>query len=556
MKIVKNGCESISGPGLRAAGYFRVSTGKQAESDLSIPDQRSQTASYCQSRSWLLIAEFVEPGMSATDDNRPEFQRMIERATDDDHPYDVIVVHSYSRFFRDGFALEMYVRKLAKANVRLVSITQELGDDPAQVMMRQIIGLFDEYQSREIGKHVLRSMKENARQGFYNGSRLPLGYRAEEVEKRGARVKKRIIVDAVEAEIVKMIFQLYLRGDGTTGPLGVKSIASWLNGRGFRTKNNGRFGSGTVHKILTNRTYVGEYIFNRGEWKTRRKKPVSEHIVIPVPAIIDLSEFEAVQAALVQRSPRVTPPRVVTGPILLTGLVFCSHCGGAMTLRTGTSRNGTVHRYYSCSTNIRVGKTGCTGYSIRMDALDEVVVDHLASRLLTLDRLTELIASITASRVAKAAEIDKRIAGLRREATDAEIRLKRLYRTIEDGIAEMDDLLRDRIDNLKRDRERAQMALERVSKNVVAATEITQEMIATFASTMRENITIGEVPFRKAYIRSVVERIQIDEDVIQIMGSKVALERAVTAERLPSPPVRSFERKWRPLQDSNLRQPA
>ena len=60
----------------------------------------------------------------------------------------------------------MYVRRLAKHNVRLVSITQELGDDPAQVMMRQVIALFDEYQSRENGKHVLRAMKENARQGF------------------------------------------------------------------------------------------------------------------------------------------------------------------------------------------------------------------------------------------------------------------------------------------------------------------------------------------------------------------------------------------------------
>jgi hypothetical protein len=48
-----------------------------------------------------------------------------------------------------------------------VSITQELGNEPAQVMMRQVIALFDEYQSRENAKHVLRAMKENARQGFW-----------------------------------------------------------------------------------------------------------------------------------------------------------------------------------------------------------------------------------------------------------------------------------------------------------------------------------------------------------------------------------------------------
>ena len=93
-------------------------------------------------------------------------------------------MHSYSRFFRDSFGLEMYIRRLAKADVRLLSITQELGDDPAQVMMRQVIALFDEYQSHENAKHVLRAMKENAVQGYYNCSRLPLGYRAVEVESR------------------------------------------------------------------------------------------------------------------------------------------------------------------------------------------------------------------------------------------------------------------------------------------------------------------------------------------------------------------------------------
>lgn len=67
----------------------------------------------------------------------------------------------------------MYVRRLAKVGVKLVSITQELCDDPAQVMMRQVIALFDEYQSRENGKHVLRAMKENARQGLPTVVRSP-----------------------------------------------------------------------------------------------------------------------------------------------------------------------------------------------------------------------------------------------------------------------------------------------------------------------------------------------------------------------------------------------
>ena len=82
---------------------------------------------------------------------------MIEAGTSKPAPFDVVVVHSFSRFFRDHFELEFYVRKLAKNGVRLISITQDLGDDPMSVMMRQILTLFDEYQSKENAKHTLRA---------------------------------------------------------------------------------------------------------------------------------------------------------------------------------------------------------------------------------------------------------------------------------------------------------------------------------------------------------------------------------------------------------------
>ena len=159
----------------RVALYLRVSTPRQAEHDLSIPDQRRQMENYCLAKGWEAVSEFVEPGNSAADDRRPAFQAMIDAAMEKPPAFNVIAVHSFSRFFRDQFQFEFYIRKLAKNGVRLISITQDLGDDPMSVMMRQIMTLFDEYQSKENGKHTLRAMKENARQGFWNGSRPPLG---------------------------------------------------------------------------------------------------------------------------------------------------------------------------------------------------------------------------------------------------------------------------------------------------------------------------------------------------------------------------------------------
>jgi hypothetical protein len=51
---------------------------------------------------------------------------------------------------------------LRKAGIEQLSITQEFRDDPTENLIRQILGSFDEYQSRENGKHTLRAMQENA----------------------------------------------------------------------------------------------------------------------------------------------------------------------------------------------------------------------------------------------------------------------------------------------------------------------------------------------------------------------------------------------------------
>src|SRR5690606_14302153 len=169
-------------------------TGRQAESDLSIPDQRHQLQAFCKAKGWEITAEFVDAGLSGTDDKRPELQRLLDMASAG-APFDVVLVHSFSRFARDHFALEYHVRKLRKHGIRLTSITQDLGDDPMSVMVRQVFALFDEYQSKENAKHVLRAMQENARQGFWNGARPPFGYTLVIAEQRGAKQKKRLAID-------------------------------------------------------------------------------------------------------------------------------------------------------------------------------------------------------------------------------------------------------------------------------------------------------------------------------------------------------------------------
>ncbi|MBB2789256.1 UNVERIFIED_ORG: DNA invertase Pin-like site-specific DNA recombinase [Rhizobium esperanzae] len=390
---------------LRAVGYYRVSTGRQHERDLSIPDQQRQTINCCSANGWQLVDEYHEAGLTASDDNRPEFQRMIERATDGDHPFDVIIVHSYSRFFRDSLQSEMYIARLKRSKVKVFSITQPLGDDdPQSKMMRQMIGIFDEYTLREISKHVRRAMSENARQGFWNGQTPPLGYKLEVAETRGDKVKRRLAIDDVEAELVRLIFQLCDLGDGATGPLGTKKIVSYLNDRGYRTRRGGLFGTSSVQQMLTNTTYVGTFVWNRYNSETKEPNPPELTVPMPVPAIIEQELFDRVQSTLRMRDPRVTPPRFTTGAILLTGLAVCGKCQGAMTLRTGTARNGKVHTYYSCSNRNKKGSMSCEGLSMPMEKVDWLVTNRLIERLLTPERIGEIITEITKQRNAKSAQ--------------------------------------------------------------------------------------------------------------------------------------------------------
>jgi len=122
-----------------AAIYARVSTARQAERDLSLPDQIAQCRAYCERQGWDVVEVFCEPGASALDDDRAVFQEMIYKATRPDRPFTFIVVHSLSRFSRDSLHSELYVRKLRKAGVELVSITQTVSSDPSGAMFRKLL---------------------------------------------------------------------------------------------------------------------------------------------------------------------------------------------------------------------------------------------------------------------------------------------------------------------------------------------------------------------------------------------------------------------------------
>ena len=325
------------------------------------------------------------------------------------------------------------------------------------VMMRQIMALFDEYQSKENAKHVMRALKENARQGSWNDSLPPIGYRVIAAEQRGAKVKKKLEIDPLHADTVRLIYRLALEGDGTTGQMGVKNIVSYLNRNCRFIRDGGRWGIGQVHRILTRRTYMGEHESNKRS-KSKALKPVSEIVAVPVPPIIERETFDAVQALLKARHPTVTPSAVISGPTMLTGLIHCAKCGGAMTIRTG---KGGRYRYYACSTKAQQGPTGCEGMTVAMDKLDDLVASHLEVRLLQPERLEAILATVIDRRQERSERQREHIAELNKRAAESDARHS-LYDAIEAGVAELNDpALKDRIESLKAIHDQAKADAER-----------------------------------------------------------------------------------------------
>lgn len=241
--------------GKRVFIYARVSTTKQAENDLSVPDQIAHAEHWVEERGGTVVKIFVEPGASATRDDRPIFQQMIAAAISENRPADVILVHSLSRLFRNALHYMQYRAQLRPHRVEIVSITQEFGADPASELALSMVALFDEYHSKENAKHVRRTMIANAKAGNWNGQTPPIGYRVVSVPQPRGKDRKRLEIDPATMHIPQFVFKTYV-GDTAEGGVGITKLAQLLNERGERLRGK-KFHVSNVHAILSNTAYSG-----------------------------------------------------------------------------------------------------------------------------------------------------------------------------------------------------------------------------------------------------------------------------------------------------------
>jgi site-specific DNA recombinase len=537
---------------MHVALYARVSTTRQAENDLSIPDQLRQLREWAKTNGHLVVREYVEPGASATDDKRPVFQQMMADALMKPSAFESIIIHSLSRFYRDAIEFGVHERKLAKNKVKVISITQPTSDDSGGEMVRHIITLFDEYQSKENSKHTSRAMRENARQGFFNGSSAPFGYQVLTTDIAGSRGRKRkkLVINEAESGIVSMIYGMYLKGfEGRD--MGCKEIAKHLTQRGLLMRGK-PWRMQKIQTILSDHLYMGEFFANVRDSKAKTKRPAEEWITVNIPAIIDAATFEQVRRRRESRAPAETPPRLTNSPTLLTGLLKCA-CGASMMIATGKSGH---YKYYKCTRRQNQGNYACTSANLPMEKLDALVLEQLTEKIFSKAHLQVLMSELVKRIKSSKDDQQARINEINRRIKKIEERQHRLLDAIENGTIDLDELTQRRAQGHKAAREALFVELASVRRDTAlpVGQYLKPSQVEQFGTVLREKVLVPGSPIAKRYLNLLVDEIVVQDNTATIRGSHAGLADALqTTNSGNLGEVPSFNPDWRARQESNLR---
>jgi len=325
---------------MRAVAYLRVSSLSQVDGH-SLDAQERLFKELCKNRGWEPVKIYREEGRSAhveAINRRPLFRQLLEDAGKE--KFDVIIVHTLDRWSRNMKVTLESMSILAKYNVSLVSITENIDySTPQGKLFTQMLGSFAEYFSGALANHVSKGLDQRAQEGKHTGG-IPFGY--ESCWSVGNKSEKKrlcdpehpggIHVNLEEGRAVTELFQRYVSGSTT-----LSQLAAWLNEHGFRTRNMHRlpdvkgnlaagpklFTVASVRGILHNPFYTGKITHRGNTMPGVHESLISEEV------------FETVQTTLRRNSGRsetlqVRPER----HYLLKGMVRCAYCGMPMWAQT------------------------------------------------------------------------------------------------------------------------------------------------------------------------------------------------------------------------------
>lgn len=230
-----------------AVGYCRVSTkGQVGDDKYGLESQKADIRRYCEVHGYHVTRWYVDEGISGTEENRPELDKILYGDDVENPPIETVLVAKSDRIARDAKLYHYFLFVLEKKNIELISVSENFDQNgELSGIYRSLMLFVAEQERKNIAKRTSAGRRIKAKAGGYSGGRAPYGYRITDGQ---------YAIVPEEAEMVKKIFA-ELDNKAT-----LQDIADMLNEQGYRSRIGKRFQPSQIRAIRDNRpVYEGMY---------------------------------------------------------------------------------------------------------------------------------------------------------------------------------------------------------------------------------------------------------------------------------------------------------
>jgi site-specific DNA recombinase len=501
---------------IRAALYARYSSDNQRDS--SIEDQLRICREHAERQGWNVADCYSDRAVSgASVTLRPAIQALLQDAQRG--RFDIVLAEALDRISRDQADVANLFKHLRFAGVRIVTLSEgEISE-----LHVGLKGTMNALFLKDLAAKTHRGLRGRVEQGKSGGGRC-YGYRVvKRLDAAGNPVNGERAIDERAAAIVRRIFREFASGksprsiardlnrEKIAGPDGAAWIDSTI--RGHAKRHTG---------LLNNELYIGKLVWNRQRYikdpstgkRVSRLNPPEDWIRTEVPElrIVDDASWQAVKArqeALLalhsnsiaaMRTARANRLNATHRPrSLLSGLIFCSCCGGPYALR-GQDR-------YACSNHVMSGI--CTnGRSIPRAALEARVLAGLKDKLMAPEIAAEAMHAYQEER--NRLNRERRLSGGqdRRALEKAEKSIKGIVAAIEDG--GYSRALSNRLAELEKDRDALEDRLRPAPEDLPDLHPNIAELYRRKVERLIESLASPDMtPDAAEAIRGLVERVTL-----------------------------------------------
>lgn len=475
---------------MNAVIYARYSSDNQREE--SIEGQLRECKAYAEKNDIVILSSYIDRALSAKTDNRPDFQRMIKDSAKG--LFDIVIVWKLDRFARNRYDSAHYKAILRKNGVKVVSATESISDDSTGILLESLLEGYAEFYSAELSEKVVRGMTENALKCKYNGGSIPFGYVVDS--------EQHFQIDPLTAPMVQEVFQRY--SDGAT----IIELVDLLNGRGIKSRRNGKISIDIVKTMLTNRRYIGEYQYR--------------DVIVPdgIPAIVSVDLFERV-AQRMKKNKKAPARFKAEDRYLLTTKLFCGKCGKFMVGESGTSgTRKTVHRYYRCVNTKK--KKMCDKKAVKKDWIENLVVEQ-TMKILFDDAVVEYIADQVMKLQGRE---NTNLPLYRKQLTETEKAINNMLNAIQSGI--FNTSTKQRLDELEQTKSQLETSIlqEEIQKPL-----LTREQVVFWICRLRK-LDVTNQEQRQRLVDSFVNSVYLYDDRIVLIFNYKDGQKSVSLQEV------------------------